>query len=573
MYKDYFGLKERPFSLAPDPRYLFMSQRHQEALAHLLYGAGESGGFIALTGEVGTGKTTLCHCLLEQLPEDVDIALILNPRMNALELLGSLCDELRVSYPADTDSLKVLVDLLNNHLLSAHAKGRRTVAMIDEAQNLSFEVLEQIRLLTNLETTQTKLLHIILVGQPELNQLLAQKNLRQLNQRITARYYLEPLSLRETSDYIHHRLSISGTQVPLFTPSSIRTIYRYSHGTPRLINNICDRALLGAYSCGHQRVSPSVVHQAAAEVLPRSGRLRYHRPARWLTAIIVLSLTSVVAAVFLERPQWRLPTADIEIATAADSKVVVKKELPPPSPPAPKQDLIEPEPTKPPLVTTELVTTTKTDPTVEQSANFAELITNPDHTLEAAFGELFDQWSLAKTPPTNLNCEGAVRNGLRCLAQHGSWQQMIGFNRPVILEFDLAGTTKRYATLVALNDQQVTLQFGNQRYPLPREQVAAFWHGNYMLLWKPLDPTHLNLSPGVEAPGVAWLHQQLTPAGESVRPATGANYFDNKLKSQVITFQRAHQLRPDGVVGPQTFIHLNNKARTAGIPKLDSATD
>lgn len=250
MYTHYFGLTERPFSLAPNPRYLFMSPRHQEALAHLLYGTGESGGFVALTGEVGTGKTTLCHCLLEQLPDDIDIALILNPRMNSVELLASLCDELRIAYPPNTQSLKVLVDGLNKHLLSAHAKGHRTVVVIDEAQNLSFDVLEQIRLLTNLETSRTKLLHIILVGQPELNRLLAQKNLRQLNQRITARYYLEPLSFNETRAYIHHRLAVSGGDSRLFTHAAVRRIYRYSGGIPRLINNICDRALLGAYSRG-----------------------------------------------------------------------------------------------------------------------------------------------------------------------------------------------------------------------------------------------------------------------------------------------------------------------------------
>lgn len=565
MYTHYFGLKERPFSLAPDPRYLFMSARHQEALAHLLYGTGETGGFVALTGEVGTGKTTLCHCLLEQLPEDVDMALILNPRMNALELLKSLCDELRTSYPTDTHSLKVLVDALNSHLLSAHAKGRRTVVMIDEAQNLSFEVLEQIRLLTNLETTQTKLLHIILVGQPELNQLLEQENLRQLNQRITARYYLEPLSLSETSAYIRHRIFVSGGRAALFTTSSIRVIYGYSKGIPRIINNICDRALLGAYSRGRQRVNTAIVHKAAEEILPRSRqRKRYLHPTLWVTAGIALTLIGAVAAGFFEWPQ---PRTGIETPAATDDKVAKKKEPQPRRQEEGKQHAARGEAPSTPA------RAAKTEAHAEDDANFAELITNPDHTLEAAFGDLFSQWQLPDAAVVKKDCSGAEKSGLRCLALQGTWQQMVNFNRPAILEFDLAGNTKRYATLVAVDSEHVTLQFGGKRYRLPREQVAPFWHGNYMVLWKPPEPNVTYLAPGVRSPWVEWVRERLTAAGEPVQSGAGGRHYDARLKKRVTAFQRAHRLLPDGVVGPRTFIHLNNKAGTAGIPRLDSTTD
>jgi general secretion pathway protein A len=571
MYTHYFGLKERPFSLAPDPHYLFMSARHQEALAHLLYGTGEDGGFVALTGEVGTGKTTLCHCLLEQLPEDVDMALVLNPRMNALELLKSLCDELRISYPTDSHSLKVLVDALNSHLLSAHAKGRRTVVMIDEAQNLSFEVLEQIRLLTNLETTRTKLLHIILVGQPELNQLLEQENLRQLNQRITARYYLEPLSLSETSAYIRHRISVSGGgHASLFTTSSIRAIYGYSKGIPRIINNICDRALLGAYSRGHQRVNTGVVRKAAEEVLPQSRRrTRYLRPALLLSTTIALSLLiGVVAGGFL---QWPQSSAHIETSAADTGKIVEKKEHQPHNQ---EQPATTQEPEKRSKAEMQAATAPETDARAEEhNANFAELITNPDHTLKATFGDLFSQWQLPDAAVVKHDCTGAEESGLRCLALHGTWQQMVDFNRPAILEFDLAGNTKRYTTLVAVNGDHVTLQFGGKRYQVPREQVAPFWHGNYMVLWKPPEPNVTYLAPGMRSPWVEWVREQLTPAGEPMQSGAGARYYDARLKQRVTAFQRARRLLPDGVVGPRTFIHLNNKAGTAGVPRLDSTTD
>ena len=246
MYEKHFGLTERPFSIAPDPRFLYMSPQHREALAHLLYGVDVGGGFVQLTGEVGTGKTTICRCLVEQLPDDVDVALILNPRVSGFELVASLCDELKIRYPKHTTSIKVLTDLLNTHLLKSHANGRRTVLVIDEAQCLSPEVLEQVRLLTNLETTREKLLQIVLVGQPELRDLLALEGLRQLSQRITARYHLLPISHDDTGAYIHHRLQVCGSSGGVFKESAIDTVHKLSQGIPRLINILCDRAMLGA---------------------------------------------------------------------------------------------------------------------------------------------------------------------------------------------------------------------------------------------------------------------------------------------------------------------------------------
>ena len=295
MYTDHFGIEENPFSITPDPRYLYMSKGHQEALAHLLYGVSESGGFVLLTGEVGTGKTSICRCLLEQLPETAEVALILNPRLSEFELLATICDELGVGYPADCTSLKVLVDHLNRYLLDLHAKGRHGVLIIDEAQNLSFEVLEQVRLLTNLETATRKLLQIVLVGQPELTEILKRREMRQVVQRITARYHLQPLDGAETRAYVRHRLVVGGLPAETFSSAAAAAVYRRSRGIPRLINSLCDRCLLGAYTQNIKTIDRRIVRHAAVEVLGRG------RPA-WRRAAILLpsfGLGAVAAAALL----------------------------------------------------------------------------------------------------------------------------------------------------------------------------------------------------------------------------------------------------------------------------------
>jgi general secretion pathway protein A len=313
MYLSHFGLREPPFSITPDPRFLYMSARHREALAHLVYGVGEHGGFVQLTGEVGTGKTSVCRCLLEQLPSHVDVALVLNPRLNPVELLAVVCDELRIAYPAGTASSKILVDRLYAHLLEAHGRGRRTVLIIDEAQNLAPEVLEEVRLLTNLETTSRKLLQVIMIGQPELAAILEQPKLRQLAQRVTARYHLEPLSPAETRAYVRHRLGVAGRADRLFTDAALRALYRQSYGIPRVINAIGDRALLGAYTEGHARVTPRTVRRAADEVLGRSGGWWRRWGRRAAVAALVLAVGGtglvVLAPQEVAREEARHPDA------------------------------------------------------------------------------------------------------------------------------------------------------------------------------------------------------------------------------------------------------------------------
>ena len=273
MYQEFFGLHEKPFSIAPDPRYLYMTEQHREALAHLLFGVGDEGGFILLTGEVGTGKTTICRSLLNRLPDNTDVAFIVNPRLSVDELLQSICDDFSIAYP-DNASIKDLVDALNQFLLNAYASGKNIILIIDEAQNLADEVLEQLRLLTNLETNEKKLLQLILLGQPELSEKLAQKNLRQLAQRVTARFHLKPLSESETIAYIQHRLYVAGYRGELFSKSAFKCIHSQSGGVPRLVNVICDRAMLGAYAESQSLIEFPVVLEACKEVLGASFRLK-----------------------------------------------------------------------------------------------------------------------------------------------------------------------------------------------------------------------------------------------------------------------------------------------------------
>lgn len=305
MYTQYFGLTEKPFSIAPDPHFLYLSELHREALAHLLYGIESDGCLVLLTGEVGTGKTTASRCLIEQLPETTDIALILNPKLTVIELLTTICEELKITGITPHDSVKYYIDSLNNHLLEAHARGRNTVLIIDEAQDLDTDVLEQLRLLTNLETHKEKLLKIILLGQPELRQLLSRPEFSHVSQRITSRYHLLPLKEQDVFAYVEHRIKIAGGgRARLFSDKALQRVYELSHGIPRLINVLCDRALLGAYVEEKDQVDPGIVTRAGSEVLGLSGRAAggngslfpwfQVQPVLWISFILALLVTSAV---------------------------------------------------------------------------------------------------------------------------------------------------------------------------------------------------------------------------------------------------------------------------------------
>ncbi|MDH5274763.1 MAG: AAA family ATPase, partial [Gammaproteobacteria bacterium] len=320
MYTSFFGLQEKPFAITPDPRYLYLSERHAEALAHLLYGINEAGGFIQLTGEVGTGKTTVIRSLLEQLPAHAEVALILNPRITPPEFLLTICEELHLQVPAEgRNSTKALMDLLGHYLLEAHARGRRVVLIVDEAQNLSFETLEQVRLLTNLETATTKLLQIILIGQEELRALLAQPGLRQLAQRITGRYHLSPLGAEESAGYVKHRMRVAGATAEAFTPGALREIYRLSKGIPRVINVVSDRALLGAFTREEHRVGASYIRAAASEVYGRPIPAPWLRWAAAGAVAVALALVAFGAWSVLGRHDAKTATAKTRVAAPASN--------------------------------------------------------------------------------------------------------------------------------------------------------------------------------------------------------------------------------------------------------------
>jgi general secretion pathway protein A len=333
MYHQYFGFNKSPFSIAPDPHNVYMSLQHREALAHLLFGVTAGGGFVLLTGEIGTGKTTMCRCLLEQLPPTCDVAFIFNPKLTALDLLLTICDELHIELGAAVKSTKTLVDRINAHLLNAHASGRNTLLIIDEAQNLSADVLEQMRLLTNLETNECKLLQIILLGQPEFRQKLARPELAQLAQRIIARFHLGPLAKSDLASYISHRMTTAGSQRQIIPRSLVPAVYRASGGVPRVVNVLCDRALLGAYVEGKQQVDRKVLTRAVREVSGEEGvpagawsASRWGLGAAGLACaglVAVFSFSPAMTAMFVERadPPDRAAPAPVSLNVSRPATV------------------------------------------------------------------------------------------------------------------------------------------------------------------------------------------------------------------------------------------------------------
>jgi general secretion pathway protein A len=289
MYLSYFGLSDNPFSIAPNPDYLYMSPRHKEALAHLIFGLRESGGFVMLTGEVGTGKTTVSRKLMQQLPKNTQVAMILNPTLSALELLGTICNELGIEYKRKHASLKYFTDQILNKLANNHDHGVNTVLIIDEAQHLLPEVLEQLRLLTNLETNREKLLKVVLIGQPELQQLLKRNELRQLAQRITARYHLLPLNSSEVGAYIGHRLGVANGDISVFSKATIRAAFDMTGGIPRVINLLCDRALTLTFT-KQMHVVPQHIFIAAAQQILGEDVVKQRQGKRWTYTLLGLFL-------------------------------------------------------------------------------------------------------------------------------------------------------------------------------------------------------------------------------------------------------------------------------------------
>jgi general secretion pathway protein A len=538
MYLTHFNLSERPFSITPDPRFLYMSARHREALAHLLYGLGEGGGFVQLTGEVGTGKTTICRCLLEQVPDNVDVALVFNPKVTAAELIASVCDELGISYPAETTSIKVLTDALNRHLLQNHANGRRTVLILDEAQNLSTEVLEQIRLLTNLETATEKLLQVILIGQPELRSILARDDMRQLAQRVTARYHLEPIELEDVGAYIQHRLQICGVSRNIFNKAAINSIQQLSGGIPRLINVLCDRALLGAYVEGKTQVDRKVVRKAAREVLsPEPVQSRSGSRAMIGFAVLCLLLLAYL---------WPMRETGLAIFQNATQDRIV------------------------PAVTPVDKNAPVAETTFDGGPSLAVLLDNirPNHFFSAWRG-LYRLW--ARELPEKLTadfCDIARVNGLQCLLDKGTWNNLRQFNRPVILKLAGSGGERLSVLLVSLDNDMAELVINGETHHLSVNEIDPYWYGNYSLLLQRPPAGTLVMRQGARHSDVAWLRKQLGLVLGVDLSSNDPIFFDEALFLHVQAFQRSQGLLSDGVVGSHTLIHLNTLSGQPGIPRL-----
>ncbi|QEI11676.1 ExeA family protein [Cellvibrio japonicus] len=541
MYHEFFGLKEPAFSIAVNPRYLYMSAQHREALAHLVYGI-QNGGFVMLTGEVGTGKTTIIRCLLEQLPPNTDMAIILNPMASAPELLSTICDELGVSYIDDDLSIKGLTDALNIFLLENHRKGRKTVLLIDEAQLLKVPVLEQIRLLTNLETTTEKLLQIILVGQPELKKLLALPALRQLSQRITARFHLEALTLEETQAYISHRLSVAGLN-PALSPFSlpiIKKIHRFSGGIPRLINVLCERLMLGAYAKHQHHIDNDVFRQAVREVSGAShGSVEESASVRKQPYYAAFASVLLILVVLI---WWFVP------GKPHDAKTIVPIDLPPVS----ELKLVGEGSLQP----RDQAAIAATQASANNLSSTASVFERGWRELTLAQQALMEYNGVAEYPASNP-CDSTAGRLSVCEKQKASsWNELREINRPALLTLVTPDKKWIYVLMVGLGENDVLINYLGQETVVHWSQLIDLWNGDVLYVWsRPADfPGVLQL--GDQGPLVTWVAEQFARLDKQPAPLT-RQYYTDKLKTRVELFQASHKMVPDGIFGVQTLRRLN----------------
>ena len=540
MYASYFGLKSEPFSIAPDPRYLFMSERHREALAHLLYGLGGGGGFVLLSGEIGTGKTTVCRLFLEQIPRDCNVAYIFNPKLTVIELLQSVCDEFHIALPPrglTAPTVKDYLDPLNAFLLEAHAAGRNNVLIIDEAQNLSADVLEQLRLLTNLETRERKLLQIILIGQPELRSMLARPELEQLAQRVIARFHLGALTPAETAQYVQHRLEVAGLSRPLpFDRKALQRVHELSRGVPRRVNLLCDRALLGAFANNLAAVDKATVDKAAAEVFDTPASAP--SPARRTAAVLGLGLVAGAGLVAAVNHATREPEAARTpvIAKAAASASAVA---------APRATAVA----------------TVVGRAAVATAAAPVLLRDPNE----AWRELAQAWKAS--PEGGDPCQALNRERLLCFSKNMSLALIRELGRPGFLTLDSDSGSPTYALLTAVGRDSVTLRAAGTEQTVSLAALAARWRGEFSTLWRAPPGYSPRTAAVPDRATVDWMLTQLTAANGAAMPRDRNASTTASLQPRLRAFQLAHGLAADGRPGPLTYMQLN---RAAGVdePRL-----
>jgi general secretion pathway protein A len=589
MYNSYYGFKERPFQLVPNPAYLYLSRSHEEAMAHLVYAISQGDGFVEITGEVGTGKTTLCRAVLENLDEHTEAAYIFNPKLDSLQLLKAINDEFGVA--SNADSAKELIDALNAFLMKKRMEGTKVVLIIDEAQNLNKDVLEQLRLLSNLETTTSKLIQIILVGQPELGEMLDSHELRQLGQRITLSCYLTPLSYKETREYVAHRIQVASQKPEVsFTRGALRAIYRYSGGIPRLINISCDRALLTAYGLNRKKISGPIARASIRELAARGDvkRLTLQRRKRlslsmgvllgvfvavlYLASLFLiihrsvdLKINSLIQSGEIERPKVTQRVDPVNKPQPGGGAFAMTQDNPGPGQER-GEGSAEPKARK------------QFSPVAVSDLAVVLAKVNRRSSRELAMKAMIDLWSGTPEDSALLSDMGddqtffkvaARQNGLLIQRVEGDFESLLKLNLPAVLEFYLqGGGTPRYLTLAKTNDEDVVLLGGEMEegIQVDRDQLTSYWSRVAYVAWKDFLDLPGTVSP--QSPGDSVLTLKMFMHELGYKDLDITPIYDLKTAKAIKQVQRDHGIAADGVVGPMTKIALYNEKAAFNIPRV-----
>lgn len=543
LYESYFGLEEKPFKLTPDPKYFFLSKQHQEALAHLIFGIQENKGFVVITGEVGTGKTTLCRSFLKQLECNIKVAYIFNPCLTDIELLQNINDELGIG--SDSKSKKYLIDKLNEFLLVEKEQDNKVILIIDEAQNLAPDVLEQLRLISNLETDKDKLIQIVLIGQPEFDKILSRQDLRQLKQRITIDWELLPLNKEETLSYIKHRIKIAGGYGKLtFSNKAAYKIYQYSLGIPRMINVLADRALIIAFALGKKQISLRIIKYAIKDL----EKKRYQSPFRHRLLKVTVITGFMLLMLFLFRDLISDNQKKIGPVTTGTNVI---------------QDNI-------------LAINTDSNFQYDSILNTREKFGNflkkaADYGRSNAIAEILNVWDMPPLLPDELSQAKFFhleeKRGLSFFESNTTLQRLKLFNYPAILIFQSTLSPKpSFLLLVEIKSDYLTFLFDQEKIQVSTSLINSVWTGDAFVFWKNFEQINQSLKLGYQGPEVIWLSKKLKELGYYENNET--DVFDNDLKKAVIRFQKENQLIADGIIGKETKIIIYNQTGDYKTPRL-----